>query len=117
MNKNQISVVNHAKRSLLEKTCDLIRNFPEYLDVVVSVARKTDGRHWADLFTAAGRSTEYVLQASMLCILISTFITMFLFLSANVSFVSRWDQTCDLTPLPFSLNHATHLISPTLITM
>ncbi|KAG5092651.1 hypothetical protein JHK82_051429 [Glycine max] len=66
VNKNQISVVKHAKRSLLEKTCDLIRNFPEYLDVVVSVARKTDGRHWADLFTAAGRSTEYVLQASML---------------------------------------------------
>ncbi|KAK9146414.1 hypothetical protein Sjap_006317 [Stephania japonica] len=43
---------------LLNKTCDLIRNFPEYLDVVVSVARKTDGRHWADLFSAAGRSTE-----------------------------------------------------------
>lgn len=76
VNKNQISVVNHAKRSLLEKTCDLIRNFPEYLDVVVSVARKTDGRHWADLFTAAGRSTEYVLQASMLWILISILITM-----------------------------------------
>lgn len=28
--------------------------------MVVSVARKTDGRHWADLFAAAGRSTEYV---------------------------------------------------------
>ncbi|RYR79074.1 hypothetical protein Ahy_A01g003943 isoform D [Arachis hypogaea] len=39
-NKNQLSVPKHAKRSLLEKTCDLIRNFPEYLDVVVSVARK-----------------------------------------------------------------------------
>ncbi|KAL4393770.1 hypothetical protein AHAS_Ahas02G0085200 [Arachis hypogaea] len=47
-NKNQLSVPKHAKRSLLEKTCDLIKNFPEYL-VVVSVARKTDGRHWADL--------------------------------------------------------------------
>ncbi|CAJ1820340.1 unnamed protein product [Sphenostylis stenocarpa] len=58
VNKNPISVVRHAKSSLLEKTCDLIRNFPEYLDVVVSVARKTDGRHWADLFAAAGRSTE-----------------------------------------------------------
>lgn len=58
VNKNQISVVIPAKSSLLEKTCDLIRNFPEYLDVVVSVARKTDGRHWADLFAAAGRSTE-----------------------------------------------------------
>ncbi|CAL0303289.1 unnamed protein product [Lupinus luteus] len=58
MNKNQISIPNHAKSTLLEKTCDLIRNFPEYFDVVVSVARKTDGRHWADLFSAAGRSTE-----------------------------------------------------------
>ncbi|ESW11798.1 hypothetical protein PHAVU_008G060200 [Phaseolus vulgaris] len=58
VNKNQISVVKPVKSSLLEKTCDLIRNFPEYLDVVVSVARKTDGRHWADLFAAAGRSTE-----------------------------------------------------------
>lgn len=57
--KNQISVQNHAKTSsLLEKTCDLIKNFPEYFDVVVSVARKTDGRHWADLFSAAGRTTE-----------------------------------------------------------
>ncbi|XP_011036838.1 PREDICTED: RAB6A-GEF complex partner protein 1-like [Populus euphratica] len=58
-NKNQISVTKHAgNHSLLEKTCDLIRNFSEYFDVVVSVARKTDGRHWADLFSAAGRSTE-----------------------------------------------------------
>ncbi|KAM5574389.1 guanine nucleotide exchange factor subunit RIC1 [Rosa sericea] len=58
-NKNQSSVPKYAKNSsLLEKTCDLLRNFPEYFDVVVSVARKTDGRHWADLFTAAGRSTE-----------------------------------------------------------
>ncbi|XP_042049651.1 guanine nucleotide exchange factor subunit RIC1-like isoform X1 [Salvia splendens] len=55
--KNQGAVANHAP-SLLEKSCDLIRNFPEYYDVVVSVARKTDGRHWADLFSAAGRSTE-----------------------------------------------------------
>ncbi|KAI9110109.1 hypothetical protein K1719_019150 [Acacia pycnantha] len=57
-NKNQVAVSKPAKRSLLEKTCDLIRNFPEYLDVVVSVARKTDGRHWADLFSAAGKSAE-----------------------------------------------------------
>lgn len=59
MNKNQNSVPKRTATSLLEKTCDLIRNFPEYLNVVVSVARKTDGRHWADLFSAAGRSTEY----------------------------------------------------------
>lgn len=70
VNKNQISVLKHARSTLLEKTCDLIRNFPEYLDVVVSVARKTDGRHWADLFSAAGRSTEYVFQTSMLFILL-----------------------------------------------
>lgn len=57
--KNQAAVANRST-SLLEKTCDLIRYFPEYYDVVVSVARKTDGRHWADLFSAAGRSTECV---------------------------------------------------------
>ncbi|KAK2978497.1 hypothetical protein RJ640_006196 [Escallonia rubra] len=57
--RNQKSETKHAtSSSLLEKTCDLIKNFPEYFDVVVSVARKTDGRHWADLFSAAGRSTE-----------------------------------------------------------
>uniref|UniRef100_A0A1D1YHG6 Protein RIC1 n=1 Tax=Anthurium amnicola TaxID=1678845 RepID=A0A1D1YHG6_9ARAE len=58
-NKNQLSAsVKSSTHTLLEKTCNLIRNFPEYLDVVVSVARKTDGRHWADLFSSAGRSTE-----------------------------------------------------------
>ncbi|KAM7476445.1 hypothetical protein LguiB_023688 [Lonicera macranthoides] len=57
--RNHTTGPKHAtSASLLEKTCDLIRNFPEYFDVVVSVARKTDGRHWADLFSAAGRSTE-----------------------------------------------------------
>lgn len=50
--------VSRNNPSLLEKTCELIKKFPEYFDVVVSVARKTDGRHWADLFSAAGRSTE-----------------------------------------------------------
>ncbi|OVA11965.1 Ribosome control protein 1 [Macleaya cordata] len=57
-NKNQPLLPKSISNSLLEKTCDLIRNFLEYHDVVVSVARKTDGRHWADLFSAAGRSTE-----------------------------------------------------------
>lgn len=61
--RNHTTGPKHAtSASLLEKTCDLIRNFPEYFDVVVSVARKTDGRHWADLFSAAGRSTEYVIS-------------------------------------------------------
>ncbi|KAM0932418.1 putative transcription factor WD40-like family [Dioscorea sansibarensis] len=58
-NKNQFPAsAMSSSFSLLEKVCDLLRNFPEYLDVVVSVARKTDGRHWADLFSSAGRSTE-----------------------------------------------------------
>lgn len=58
-NKNNYSgPVKSSASSLLEQTCNLIRHFPEYLDVVVSVARKTDGRHWADLFAAAGRSTD-----------------------------------------------------------
>lgn len=59
MIRNQKAISNHKpSKSLMEKTCDLIRKFPEYHNVVVSVARKTDGRHWADLFSAAGRSTE-----------------------------------------------------------
>ncbi|KAJ3695374.1 hypothetical protein LUZ60_000751 [Juncus effusus] len=55
---NKSSSSDPSPAPLLEKTCDLLRNFPEYFDVVVSVARKTDGRHWARLFSAAGRSTE-----------------------------------------------------------
>ncbi|KAG6486310.1 hypothetical protein ZIOFF_054880 [Zingiber officinale] len=59
--KNQLSsVMSPSGNSLLDKTCNLIKNFPEYLGVVVSVARKTDAHHWGDLFSAAGRSTEYV---------------------------------------------------------
>ncbi|XP_024532297.1 RAB6A-GEF complex partner protein 1 [Selaginella moellendorffii] len=50
--------VSTKKTSLLEQVCELIRNFPEYPDVVVSVARKTDGRHWPLLFAAAGDSTK-----------------------------------------------------------
>ncbi|KAI8527988.1 hypothetical protein RHMOL_Rhmol12G0116700 [Rhododendron molle] len=72
-NKNQISLPTRAaKFSLLEKTCGLIKSFSEYFDVVVSVVRKTDGQHWADLFSATGRSTEYVvslLLSSISCIL------------------------------------------------
>ncbi|ESQ43929.1 hypothetical protein EUTSA_v10005756mg [Eutrema salsugineum] len=57
-NRKQISGSEHLKKlSLLRKACDLIKNFPEYYDVVVNVARKTDARHWADLFSAAGIST------------------------------------------------------------
>ncbi|KAJ7539613.1 hypothetical protein O6H91_11G101500 [Diphasiastrum complanatum] len=51
-------VTKKSPTLLLQQVCDLIRQFPEYLDVVVSVARKTDGRHWPELFSAAGKSTE-----------------------------------------------------------
>jgi hypothetical protein len=68
INKNHPVPKYASKYSLLEKTCDLIRSFPEYFDVVVSVARKTDGRHWADLFSAAGRSTEFSVSFQLLYI-------------------------------------------------
>lgn len=121
VNKNQNSVLKHGKSTLLEKTCDLIRNFPEYLDVVVSVARKTDGRHWADLFSAAGRSTEYVFETSMLFILISTMINMWnvlkslkrwnhgeyientIFYNVDMTFVGRAIILCDNNFLSFQL--------------
>ncbi|CAM6095693.1 unnamed protein product [Calypogeia fissa] len=50
--------VSPAASHLLQQACILVRQFSEYLDVVVSVARKTDGRHWSELFAAAGKSTE-----------------------------------------------------------
>eukprot|EP00899_Mesostigma_viride_P007295 jgi/Mesvir1/16567/Mv10107-RA.1 len=46
-----------SSNSLLYKASELIRNFPIFADVVVSVARKTDERHWALLFEAAGKPT------------------------------------------------------------
>lgn len=52
--------VSPAASHLLQQACILLRQFSEYLDVVVSVARKTDGRHWSELFAAAGKTTEYV---------------------------------------------------------
>ena len=57
--QGDVSVVDATSPpSMLVRACHLIRHFPEYLEVVVSVARKTDGRHWADLFAAAGVSTD-----------------------------------------------------------
>uniref|UniRef100_A0A7I4D4R9 RIC1 C-terminal alpha solenoid region domain-containing protein n=1 Tax=Physcomitrium patens TaxID=3218 RepID=A0A7I4D4R9_PHYPA len=43
---------------LLQQVCNLIHNFQEYLDVLVSVARKTDSRHWPELFAVAGNSIK-----------------------------------------------------------
>ena len=75
VNKNNVTVAKYANKvSLLEKTCDLIRNFSEYFDVVVSVARKTDGRHWADLFSAAGRSTESVFHFTSIFLFVFSWI-------------------------------------------
>lgn len=49
---------------LLQQVCNLIHNFPEYLDVLVSVARKTDSRHWPELFAVAGNSIKWVWMPS-----------------------------------------------------
>lgn len=94
-NKNQNSVSeNGTSVSLLDKACDLIRNFPEYHDVVVSVARKTDGRHWADLFSAAGRSTEYTSGSFFL----------FFFLFSSNSLI--WVLACEvLNSYSFAMLH------------
>lgn len=43
-----------AAESALSAALGLIRAFPEYLDVVVAVARKTDSRDWPALFEHAG---------------------------------------------------------------
>lgn len=39
---------------LLSAAADLIRNFPQFADVAVSVARKTDAQLWPALFSAVG---------------------------------------------------------------
>lgn len=76
-NRNQISGPGYIKKlSLLKKACDLIKNFPEYYDVVVNVARKTDARHWADLFSAAGISTTYVSLSPCLAFVSLLFLVM-----------------------------------------
>ena len=51
-------------RSSLERTVALISDSPEFSDVVVSVARKTDEAEWAALFAAAGTPSE-LFQASL----------------------------------------------------
>eukprot|EP00898_Chlorokybus_atmophyticus_P004519 jgi/Chlat1/5068/Chrsp33S08959 len=43
--------------NMLVAAAELISHFPDFVDVVVSVARKTDERHWALLFQAAGKPT------------------------------------------------------------
>ena len=86
-NRNQISGPVHLKKlSLLRKACDLIKNFPEYYDVVVNVARKTDARHWADLFSAAGISTTYVsLSLCLAFVSCNVYETSFVYCTRHVS--------------------------------
>jgi len=43
---------------LLGRTATLLRQFPQFLDIVVSVARKTDGSRWPALFEAVGGPSD-----------------------------------------------------------
>lgn len=56
--RGKVGAAKRIRSHLLQQVCTLIQNFAEYLDVLVSVARKTDSRHWPDLFSVAGKSTK-----------------------------------------------------------
>ncbi|GMH38535.1 hypothetical protein BSKO_06419 [Bryopsis sp. KO-2023] len=45
-------------QKLLKNAASLVRSFPQYPDVVVSVARKTDAQYWPLLFDAVGRPSK-----------------------------------------------------------
>ena len=62
-NKNDPDAAKEAERALADAV-RLCREFPEYPDVVVSVARKTDSREWPALFKHAGDPA--LLQANAL---------------------------------------------------
>lgn len=50
--------VNDPKGSLLSLATSLVKEFPQYPDVVVSVARKTESQMWPLLFDTVGRPSE-----------------------------------------------------------
>ena len=63
---------------LLQAAAHLIRNFPAFRDIVVSVARKTDAQMWPALFAAVGSPSNLLealldvgaLQSAACCLLI-----------------------------------------------
>ena len=63
---------------LLQAAAQLIRNFPAFRDIVVSVARKTDAQMWPALFAAVGSPSNLLealldvgaLQSAACCLLI-----------------------------------------------
>jgi len=50
--------MDRDESSLLYLATSLVKEFPQYPDVVVSVARKTDAQLWPLLFEAVGRPSE-----------------------------------------------------------
>lgn len=52
-----------GSRTLLASAAQLVRQFPDlFSDVVVAVARKTDGSYWGALFSAVGESSRLVAE-------------------------------------------------------
>ncbi|KAG1677057.1 hypothetical protein FOA52_001227 [Chlamydomonas sp. UWO 241] len=63
------SLLSRQVSPLLTNAAALVRQFPQYADVVVSVARKTDAQLWPPLFSAVGPPSELLeglLQAGAL---------------------------------------------------
>ena len=64
-----MSLQNPKSPSLLSYAAALVRHFPQFADVVVSVARKTDAALWPALFAAIGSPSallEGLLEAGAL---------------------------------------------------
>lgn len=67
-----------AAGPLLHAAAQLIRHFPAFRDIVVSVARKTDAQMWPALFAAVGSPSNLLeslldvgaLQSAACCLLI-----------------------------------------------
>ncbi|KAK3260394.1 hypothetical protein CYMTET_30647 [Cymbomonas tetramitiformis] len=55
------------ERKMLGVVIWLLRHFPEFLEVVVSVARKTEEREWGELFEAAGRPSSLLEECFAKC--------------------------------------------------
>lgn len=58
--KADVAAAHQVKEEgvLLGRTAKLIKEFPQNLDIIVSVARKTDGSRWPALFEAVGGPSE-----------------------------------------------------------
>ncbi len=68
-NPTRVAALPIRISSLLSSAAELVLSFPQYADVVVSVARKTDASLWPALFTAVGSPSallEHLLETGAL---------------------------------------------------